>query len=371
MSGGYSIGKQYELYLSDESRKTGFADEIWFPSTKQELLDALDTDVRITIQGARTGLDGLAVPTGGRIVNLSRLTGVTEEVYLPDGTIALNVLAGTAIETLKKYPNHFFPPVPSESSSTIGACIATKSRSIFSGHYGTVENCVEKIDSVSSKSGQRVIVSAVLKLIPKPKEIWAIAFFFREDACARTFTLEAKEYDNVAVNEYMDFGALSAIVHCPGRMARLEGLSKMLEKNTAMVYLELHDEKEDAIVESAEKLLNYAMELGCQDEDTWSFCGEREVCQMREIYHAAQEGIIAQIDRNRLTDSTIYGVGAELEQLVDFAKMRERWTQLSVPYACFGNVCTGNMRLAFMPNSQEQYNKARAYIGELHRWMRR
>lgn len=366
------MDKQYELYLGDESRRTGHAEEICFPATKEELACALACDVPITIQGARTGLDGMAVPHGGRIVNLSRMKGVTGEEHLPDGSLLLEVLPGTTMEELKNScGGHFFPAMPSELSSTVGGCIATQARSIFTAHYGPLSSYGQVTDALPLHGGQQAIAAAKLKLLPKPQVIWAIAFFFPEDASARAFSAEAEKLNNVAVNEYMDAGALAAIVHCPGKTARLDALPKLLENARAMIYLELHDDGEDAVFESAETLLTAAADLGCPDEATWSFSGEREVWQMREIYHAAQEGINAQIDAIRLTAPALYGVGVELVEAAHYEEYRRQWDALGVPYACFGNVCKGPMRLSFIPKTEEQYEKAAAYISSLPRSIKR
>lgn len=371
MSNGYSMGKQYELYLSDESRKTGEAEEIFFPTTREEVLDAVACDIPITIQGARTGLDGRAVPHGGRIVNLSRLKGIIGEEVVPDGSLMLEVLPGTTMEELKAYGNHFFPAMPSELSSTVGGCIATGARSIFAEHYGPISQYVSCVDTLFLPQDKHVITTAKLKLLPKPQTLWAITFFFPQDADARRFSHIAHSIKNVAVNEYMDAGALEAIVSCSGKISRLESLKTMLQHAGAMVYLEIHDDSEEAIFESAGTLLEEAMVLGCPDEATWSFSGEREVWQMREIYHAAQEGINSQIDAIRLTEPALYGVGVEFEHLENYEAYQQQWEELSIPYACFGNVCSGRMRLSFIPKTQEQYEKAVAYIHSIPSTMKR
>ena len=63
-------------FLSDESSSTGCAEGIFFPQNEAEIREALrfcrQTGAPVTIQGARTGITGGAVPSGGQIINLSR-----------------------------------------------------------------------------------------------------------------------------------------------------------------------------------------------------------------------------------------------------------------------------------------------------------
>jgi len=56
-------------YLSDESKITGQAESISFPESEAEILDILRTvhaaGKTLTVQGARTGITGGAVPSAG------------------------------------------------------------------------------------------------------------------------------------------------------------------------------------------------------------------------------------------------------------------------------------------------------------------
>ena len=63
-------------YLRDESNWTGSAEGISFPQSEDEIREALlfhaQRQTPITVQGARTGITGGAVPHGGQVINLSR-----------------------------------------------------------------------------------------------------------------------------------------------------------------------------------------------------------------------------------------------------------------------------------------------------------
>ena len=81
-------------YLKDESRISGKADSISFPQNSKELYSILtlmrDQQKCITIQGARTGITGGAVPNGGHILNLGShemVVGQIEEIYASDSCL--------------------------------------------------------------------------------------------------------------------------------------------------------------------------------------------------------------------------------------------------------------------------------------------
>ena len=68
---------EFEEYGRDESRASGEASSISFPTTEDEvraILGKLHAEcVPVTVQGARTGLAAGAVPHGGHILNTSRM----------------------------------------------------------------------------------------------------------------------------------------------------------------------------------------------------------------------------------------------------------------------------------------------------------
>ena len=78
----FSIDAQYEEYLIDESKYSGFAESISFPKSEQEIKEILETlrknQIPVTIQGGKTGIVGGAVPQGGHIMNLSQMNRVKE-----------------------------------------------------------------------------------------------------------------------------------------------------------------------------------------------------------------------------------------------------------------------------------------------------
>ncbi|MBO4881320.1 MAG: FAD-binding oxidoreductase, partial [Firmicutes bacterium] len=72
---------EYALYLRDESRSTGEAAYIAFPSDEEEVREALSfaraNGLPVTTQGGRTGLAAGAVPHGGLLLNLSRMDRIS------------------------------------------------------------------------------------------------------------------------------------------------------------------------------------------------------------------------------------------------------------------------------------------------------
>ena len=156
---------EFEEYVRDESRTVGEADAIAFPTSEAEVRNLLRSlhasGTPITVQGARTGLAAGAVPHGGLILNLSRMSSFLGLRRGEDGTFYLRVQPGVVLATLRKAlaaktlpttgwdeasltaldelyaaPEQFFPTDPTETSACIGGIVACNASGARSYRYG-------------------------------------------------------------------------------------------------------------------------------------------------------------------------------------------------------------------------------------------
>lgn len=183
---------EYEEYARDESRTTGTAQSISFPTNEQEIKDILselkESDCAITVQGARTGLAAGAVPSAGHIMNLSRMTtilGLRQEgerffVRMQPGVVLANLrkmlanktlpTAGwdseslSTLDALYAGPDQFFPTDPTETSAALGGMVACNASGARSYGYGPVRPHV---------SALRVVLSSGETLALKRGETYA------------------------------------------------------------------------------------------------------------------------------------------------------------------------------------------------------
>ncbi|MFQ7393144.1 MAG: FAD-binding oxidoreductase [Collinsella aerofaciens] len=140
---------EFEEYGRDESRASGEASSISFPTTEDEvraILEKLHAErVPVTVQGARTGLAAGAVPHGGHILNTSRMNRYLGLRRDEQGQFLLRVEPGVVLSELRKQlskkvlptagwdqaslkaydefqeaPEQFFPTDPTEASACLG-----------------------------------------------------------------------------------------------------------------------------------------------------------------------------------------------------------------------------------------------------------
>lgn len=180
----------YGEYLRDESRQIGTAESILFPKNEEEIVASVKEcarkNITITSQGARTGLAASAVPSGGHIINLSKMNNVTGARYDQEqDRFFLTVQPGALLAEIRKYLlnksfittnwnkesldalNHmdknewFYSTDPTETSASIGGMVACNASGAKSFRYGSTRDHVQSIrvvmadgDILSIKRGQ-------------------------------------------------------------------------------------------------------------------------------------------------------------------------------------------------------------------------
>jgi len=149
---------EYEDYLHDESRSVGFADSISFPTTEAEVIEVVDAvraeGGRLTIQGARTGITGGAVPNGGHILNLQRMNAIGPiQRDARTGTATITVQPGALLQDIYhavESEGLFFPPDPTETSASIGGAVACNASGAMSHYYGPTRRWMRSLRLVLS-----------------------------------------------------------------------------------------------------------------------------------------------------------------------------------------------------------------------------
>ncbi|MBN2416913.1 FAD-binding oxidoreductase [bacterium] len=170
IDGAAEILESYAPYLTDESRIGGSGvDVIVFPRSEKQVCEFMRTmsaaGTPVTVSGARTGIVGGAVPSGGALLsleNMSRFLGVRRDdeadrwcVRVQPGLSldglrellesgSLNELSGCITDTEKEAfsrfaaeSEHWFYPVdPTEKSAHIGGTVATNASGGRSYKYG-------------------------------------------------------------------------------------------------------------------------------------------------------------------------------------------------------------------------------------------
>ena len=408
------MSETFHDYLKDESKMMGAAESISFPQSEAEIGKILQVmrkgRMPVTIQGGKTGTVGSAVPLGGHIMNLSHMKKVISFFMAKDGEALLKVEPGItlreltkAIQRLKTPRAFFWPPDPSESTATVGGIASSDARGLCFHLYGKTASYVAGIRVMNAEGSLRdlvrgqdavviageskdlldvylggegmygVITALTLRLIPKPKEIWGIGFFFETQENGMSFAdhLKATPVDvqgaHIAAMEYLDRTILDGLETHPGH-----GITSLPKPGvaaciSAMVYVEIHAEQEAAMEKIAEMLMMMGSPFNADPDKTWAFSGEPEIDKMRDFLHAAAETVILQIEKARREDPRITKLGLDmslgwegLKTLVDRLGKELQEEKLK---ACFwGHMGGSRLHIDILPASYAEFVKGKALL---------
>jgi D-lactate dehydrogenase (cytochrome) len=412
----------YGRFLCDESRLTGCAEEIAFPESTKDLIEtfqyAEEKRLRITLQGARTGLSGGAVPKGGLIVSLSGMSGLSDCEKHGESAL-IRAQAGTTLEQIEKKAascGYTFPPDPSEQTATIGGMFAngasgmsglcsgatsvsvleldwvTPSREIWrirrGAHTFNDNGCVlpdgqllatewtgarkgtDLIDFLSGSEGRLGIAAGFgLMLQRERKERWGVLFFFRGNVETETFICglaawrnDPEHADLLFAAEFFNRPALEVIE--AGSAHRIQSpLPEFPENARAAVYIELRGDDEASLEEALETLSDLFTCSGGADKDTWSESG-RSVDKLRTMRHTLVEAFYGHTfdpeSGNLRLDACFHAPGERsAECLHAYLRASE---ESGILFIVYGHVLEQRMHVAFSPKDATE---RRASIGLL------
>lgn len=129
--------EKYMAYRRDESRMEGAFESISFPEKEEEAAEILrlcaEKNVPVTVQGARTGICGAAVPAGGHVLcteKMNKVLKVSEE----DGAAYLTAQPGLRISEIREalgregIRGYRLACAPTEETAAIGGAYACNAK---------------------------------------------------------------------------------------------------------------------------------------------------------------------------------------------------------------------------------------------------
>jgi D-lactate dehydrogenase (cytochrome) len=408
----HSMDDTYHEYLRDESKMRGAADSISFPESEAEIGNILrvtrENRMPVTIQGGKTGVVGSAVPSRGHIMNLSLMNKVKSFFIAEAGEAFLKVEPGITLNELRKAIDRletpkalFWPPDPSESTATVGGIASTDAKGICFHLYGKSTSHISGIRVMNAegsirdlKSGQDAIVingkskdlqdvylggegmygvitELTLRLMPKPREIWGIGFFFedREDGMSFSDQLKATSFEvqgaNIAAIEYLDHTIINALERRKNELTKLKHIPDVATRIATMVYVEIHGDQEEAIEEIAEALMTIGSSFNGDPDHTWAFSGEPEIDKMRNFLHAAAEIAILHVEKVRSEDPRITKLGIDISLEGDglktwVSRIEKTLQKENLKAGYWGHIGSNRLHIDILPGSYGEFVKGRA-----------
>ena len=420
-----NILPKYESYLQDESHMKGTAEDIFFPESIENALEGMkETKTegkRLTVQGAKTGLFGGAVPNGGRVINLSHMNKIGEIKIEPSGEAKLYVECGATLEEIEKLAESqhlFFPPNPTEATATIGGMFSTRAAGPNSCFYGNSSKYISSLDFLTANGelwhinrGEYVSSNSSIKLpngriidfegleklpfelyvddmdlidflsgtegyfgvalafeiilLPEPSDIWGVVFFFEESSSAIEF---AKALRNIKVTtaEYFD-GATLELIKSRSDNTLLSDIPQLPSEAKAAIYVETEGNSEEEATAALMELLDAFDACGGKEENTWAESGKSSIKKFRDLRHAVPSILneMVEIGSNEgFRWETDFDLSyTSVEGSIDIYE--KALSDAQVTGLVYGHILTNKLYLALTPKTEVEKKKARELIEQI------
>lgn len=239
---------KYHAYLSDESRLTGWADSLSFPTSTAHVAEIVkacrQAQIPLICQGSRTGITGAGVPMGGHVMVLEQLNQIRSLAYVKDpetqqATLLLTVAPGLSLAALNaeldsgfahlieldamgdaaalraaKETKWFWPPDPSEAQASIGGIVSNNAGGICGHRYG--------------RAGQHV---AGLEWVDADGQVWSVCrgeYVFHEHTC-QTPMGETLQFDPNVLGLLANADLVDVLVGGEGMLGVITGITLVLQ----------------------------------------------------------------------------------------------------------------------------------------------
>jgi len=375
------------MHFTDASGYAGHADQVFTPRHEEEIAEILTRAQRegvpVTVQGALTGLAGGAVPQGGWAISLSNF----KKLNVADG--AARVGAGTLLRDVQQAAiasGQFYPPDPTENTSSIGGNIAANASGSRSFMFGATRRHVRALRVVTMdgriveyRRGQEVdfevpkipfpnvrkfscgyqlkpgmdycdlfigsegtlgiVTEAELGLLPAPGEILGGVVFFPDEESALDAVDRWRPTPGLRLLEFLDANSI-----------------KLMElPYGAAVLIELEG---DADLDMT----------GALESESWfgSSASDRE--KFRLFRHRLPEKIHAHLRRLGLVViATDYAVPLEKNREMLNIYREVLSDNFEDRYVMFGHIGDAHVHTELLPKDQEEWDRSPGVIAELAR----
>ena len=381
------------------------------------LKDANAQKTKVTIAGAGTGLTGARVPDSGIVISTEKLNRIVEinssENYV---IVEPGVYLSHLLEELKR-KNFFYPPDPTEKNCFIGGTVATNASGAKTFKYGATRNFVEELEiiladgdeiylkrnevladndnlTLTTKSGRNIslklpyynlpvtknasgyfikpnmdaidlfigsegtlgVFSKIkLKIIPLPKRIISMVFFFHDELDALNFIDEARRISFQTRNENLkdELDALALEFFDRNSLKFLAKEFDALPNRNAAVWFEQEADfgNEDKLIE---KWFSLIVKNKGTEEDVWFAVTEKERKGLEEFRHAISWKVNEYIVNHRLkklgTDVAV--PNSEMFNFYNFLKETMENCQLN--YVLYGHLGNSHFHLNVLPQNENE-----------------
>ncbi len=230
---------------------------------------------------------------------------------------------------------------------------------------------------LGSEGNFGVISKITLRLIPKPDQIWGIAFSFdrTQDALSavaafshgKTMVKGAR----IAGLEWLGNRTLDAIRRFRSQKKGPGLWPQFSPASQSMVLVEIHADKEGTMDAAAQALLEKAQTHHVDDDYTWAFCNRDEMARFKAIPHAAVESMnVKPGPMGKAPLSTQFLLELKFDpgqSTLVIEKIESTLLKETIEYHLWGMVGIGCVRLHVATQNETQYQKVCRIMADLEK----
>jgi len=382
-----------ETYLEDASGLKGKADEVFAPSTEEELLailsEARGAGTPITVGGAKTGVTGGAVPQGGWAISMEKFLRleISAGRAIAGAGVSLEALQAAASRT-----GQFYAPDPTERTASVGGTIATNASGSRSFRYGSTRKHVlglrvalidgrvlhvrrgDAVDFpvpqiplpattkntagyalspgmdwvdlfVGSEGTLGITIEAELQLLPKPDDVLAGVIFFDGDEAALNAVDAWRSLEGLRMIEYFDCNSLAILRQRFAEIPVGVGAALLVEQENGDI---------DFWADNA-------------PEDSWFAASDSDRERFRKFRHTLPELVNDTVRRRgfmKLNSDFAVPLAANREML---ERYHARLQAHTLDYVIFGHIGDAHVHINVLPKSEDEYARGQKLMLEFAR----
>jgi len=238
-----------------------------------------------------------------------------------------------------------------------------------------VKENMDLIDLFIGSEGTLGIISQIeLRLLREPEYIWGLMFFFCEEESAVRFVKALREVNSYsspasakiqpAAIEYFNGNALELLRVQKESNTAFSNISDVNRRFHSAIYVELHGNTEDDVMESMVEALERAEGCGGSESDTWVASTTQLMENMKLFRHAVPEAVNLLVDQRRKENPDITKLGTDmavpddrLEEIMDMYK--SDLAQAGFDSVMFGHIGDNHIHVNIIPRTMEEYGKGK------------
>lgn len=409
----------FQNYLKDASNYKGNADKVFLVESSKDIQDIITKankeNFKVTIQGSRTGLTGSAIPLNGTIISTEKLTKC--EINQEEKTAWVQPgIKYFEFNNILKENKLYFPPNPTETTSTIGGNVGTNASGSRTFKYGatrdwvqelkiilpngvdfhikrgevTLKNKIEFLDYsipfndinmpsikhaagyylkpgmdlidlfIGSEGTLGIIHEIKLKLLEIPKNLIGLIIFFKNESELFNFLELIRDSSNKKINprliEYFDKNSLNVL---------RKFYNQLNEEYHSALWIEQEENDENIIDEILSEWYELISNNSSFSDDVWVALDDKQHTEFAKFRHKLPEEVYENLTSN---NSFKIGTDTAVESKYFrnyYRELYEDLENLNLEYLVFGHIGNSHLHANIFYKNENEMLLAKQFYRDL------